>query len=360
MKISDFQNTLPALLDTGVSLEIISAPGMGKSEVIKDSCRALTDRDGDEWGYITLFLATQTPSDLYGYMVPQDAVINDQPTQISAYTMPPWMRTTDGRTVHEFTRGVLFLDEYGQGDSDVKRASAELLLNRQLGPWKLPDGWSVVAASNRATDRSGVGNAFDFVINRRIEIHLQPDPQGWEQWAIKNKINPIVISFARENIPVVFSGNIPEKQGPWCTPRSLVMAHNVLRSLGGGVLADHDIANEVCAGLIGDGATAQLMAHIKLSQDCPSIEQVAADPKACTVPASPAARMLMVYKMAASVNAKNFAALAEYLDRLGADFGVTFFRACFTYNPMLATSDVVGAWTKKNANLASVLRQVLT
>jgi len=241
MHFNDLKRRIPALLDSGVSIELVSAPGRGKSEFVRDTIAALSKRDGKQWGFATCFLATMTPSDLMGYMVPgmRDGV------KVSEFTMPPWMLTVDGKRVDQFERGILFLDEFGQGEADVKRASAELLLNRQLGPWKLPDGWSVIAATNRAKDRSGVTKSFDFVINRRAEINITDDLQSWEDWAFSHGVDPTVITFANQNPQIVFSDGVPDKQGPWCTPRSLVMADQTEENVG----IDDDL--HLFAGVIG-------------------------------------------------------------------------------------------------------------
>src|SRR5690606_40622459 len=57
---------------------------------------------------------------------------------------PPWAVQPNEPEV-----GLLFLDELGQASHDVQKPAAELLLHRQVGSYKLPPGWIVVAATNR-------------------------------------------------------------------------------------------------------------------------------------------------------------------------------------------------------------------
>jgi len=231
MNLKQAKQHLPVLFDARVSVELRSSPGIGKSETIEQLVAELSARDGEQWGFQVLMLATQTPADLLGYMMPETREFNGKQVRVSDWTLPPWMLTRDGRPVTDYRRGILFLDEYGQGDADVKRASAERLLNKRLGPHTLPEGWAVVAASNRDKDRSGVTKSFDFVINRRCEIDIQPDLQAWTEWANTSGVMPLTIAFANQNPHIVFSDTVPEKQGPWCTPRSLVMADRILSRL---------------------------------------------------------------------------------------------------------------------------------
>src|SRR4029077_5314330 len=176
--------------------------------------------DGFEWGFSKLFLATQQVPDLMGYLFKGDRDFEGDGNivTVSEPTLPLWQVTTQGKPTWMYKRGILFLDEYGQGEADTKRCSAELLLNKRLGPWTLGgenhEGWGVIAASNRAKDRSGVTKGFDFVINRRNLYSVTPSVQAWMEWAMKNDVSHITMAFADAHPTLVFGDEVPEKQGP--------------------------------------------------------------------------------------------------------------------------------------------------
>jgi MoxR-like ATPase len=50
--------------------------------------------------------------------------------------------------------GILFLDELNAAPPLVQAACYQLVLDRRLGEYRLPDGWSIVAAGNRETARA--------------------------------------------------------------------------------------------------------------------------------------------------------------------------------------------------------------
>ena len=50
----------------------------------------------------------------------------------------------------------------------------------------------------------------------------------------------LTIAFTEQNAQLVFTGGVPEKQGPWCTPRSLVKTDNYLQVLSGRLKGDLD------------------------------------------------------------------------------------------------------------------------
>lgn len=356
MNLDNFMAIAPGLLDSGVSVELLSSPGMGKSESVDQVRAFMSKRDGFEWGFNTLFLATQTPSDLLGYMVPDKRSFGDVATLVSSYTMPPWMLDRYGRPVHDYKRGILFLDEFGQGEADVKRAAAELLLNRRLGPWQLPDGWSVIAASNRSSDRSGVTKSFDFVINRRVQIEITPDVTSWENWANKHGVEPLFVAFAVSNPHVVFEGKVPEKQGPFCTPRSIVMLSRILRSITpNGDLPTDTSTIELAAGMIGEAAAQQLIAHIRLGHELPKFAEIIADPDNTKIPVKPDARMLAIYELSSRVDAKTAKPVLQYVDRFPKEFAATFAKSTCQRIPELVMTDAFAKWATKNATLVNML-----
>lgn len=351
MHFRDLNRVLPSILDAGISVELQSAPGRGKSEFIRDF---VNEREG--WGFATMFLATMTPSDLLGFL----HFTERNGKKVSEFSEPAWLTTVEGKSVRDYARGILFLDEFGQGEADVKRASAELLLNRQLGPHKLPDGWSVIAASNRSSDRSGVTKSFDFVINRRVEVHISDDLESWEQWAIKNEIGPEFLTFANQNPHIVFADGVPAQQGPWCTPRSLVMVANLLGNMrdSSGRLPVDPTAVELSGGLIGQGAAAQLFATIRLGLEMPPIEQIIADPEGVKVPEKPDARMLVAYNLAARIDKSNAKSIITYVERMPKEFAVTFAKSAIGRDRTLVNAPAFVDWAGRNSSLITSIQGI--
>ena len=370
MKFMTLATKMPALLDSGLAIELVSAPGRGKSEFVKGLIAAQSERTGALWGFSTLFLATQTPSELMGYMVPQKQAFRengeDVTRTVSAYTMPPWMMTQDGHPLSNYKRGILFLDEYGQGDQDTKRVSAELLLNGRIGPWRLPKGWSVVAASNRTKDRSGVTKSFDFVINRRIEINISDDLESWQVWAVANKIHPVFMSFAALNPSIVFADTVPEVQGPWTTPRSLVMAAKLMANLSlssaslregaaSAILPTDGDTLEMVAGLIGMAAAMQLFVLVRMGNSLPTYEEITHTPLTAVVPDKPDGQMIMCHMLSSRVDTKNIAPIVAYVERMPKEFGITFIRGVVMRDKSLLSTPTMRVWQKVNASLVSAI-----
>ncbi len=360
MRFSDLENVLVDNIECGISTELKSSPGRGKSEFVRDLRAKLSKRDGIEWGMATCFLATMTPSDLMGYMVPTKL---ENGSLASVFTIPPWMMTSPtpefpkGQHINEFKRGIVFLDEFGQGDGDTKKAAAELFLNRQIGPHRLHDGIAVIAASNGKGDRSGVTKDFDFVINRRMELEITDDLQSWIDWATHANVMPLSIAFAQQNPQIVFSAGVPDKQGPWTTPRSLVMADRLLQQKAkrnNEEIPTDPATVEALNGIMGAGA-AQYFAFVKLELEMPKYEEIIKAPTKCRVPTKPDAQMLVAYNLAHRVQMKDAGAVVEYMERMPKEFAVTFATTACKKQPALVNTPAFSAWAKQNSSLMAAI-----
>jgi MoxR-like ATPase len=73
--------------------------------------------------------------------------------------------------------GILFLDELNAAPAMVQAAFYQLVLDRRLGEYTLPDGWIIIAAGNRDADRAHTTRMPTPLRNRFVhldfEVHAQ-------------------------------------------------------------------------------------------------------------------------------------------------------------------------------------------
>lgn len=239
-------------------------------------------------------------------------------------------------------------------DTDVKKVIGEAALSGRLGPHVLPNGWLVWMAGNRAKDRSGSTKELDHLINRRMEIDITDDLESWTDWAGKNGVSPLTLAFANNNPQVVFTEGVPEKQGPWCTPRSLVEADRflgVVRKVAGDAALDDGTTIEEVSGMIGDSATMQLMAFVKLEREMPKFEDIISNPTGVKTPEKPDAQMLVCYSLAHRVDGSTIDAVIQYISRMPEEFGPIFGKTAVTRDMSLVSSKGMMEWVRKNASL---------
>ena len=367
MKFNDLLQALIDNIDAGITTHLKSSPGRGKSEFVEELVKYLSKRDGFEWGYCVAMLATYTPSDLLGYMVPTK-IDNPDGTKAlaSTFTIPPWMMTKPtaeypyGRHINTYKRGIVFLDEFGQADADTKKSSAPLLLSKKVGPHQLHDGIAVIAASNGKLDRSGVTKDFDFVINRTDEILITDDLQSWLDWAATHGVTPTTCAFVKQNPQIVFADGVPKEQGPWTTPRSTVLADRIMAvkaARNNGIMMDDPTTVEQIHGIMGGGA-AQYFQFIKLEREMPKYEDIVADPKGVKVPTKPDAMMLVCYQLAHMIKPEHAAEVITYIDRLPQEFNVTFATTACRRQPRLVATAAFSKWVATNSSLMAAVTLV--
>ncbi len=349
MNLTQFASIARHYLDSRITVQLVSAPGLGKSDTVEGLVEEYSRRDGFEWGLCTIMAAALTPPDVLGYLVPGKRIVTgndgvDEEVAVSEFTMPPWMMSNKGRPMNSYKRGIVFFDEWDKVDPDTKRALAQVILKGVAGNWFVHDGIGVMTAANRAEDRSGSTKEYDFIINRRAEIHIIPDVNAWEMWATRNEVDPLFIAFAKRNVDIVFSGKVPEKQGPYCTPRSLVMLSSLFSKLmdkSGALPVDDEkmlsLMTEMASGLIGMAAADHFLTWCRMKTEVPDFEAIVKNPLGTDIPKKPDGKMLVAYDCAHRVTPETADAVVGYAMRLPPDFQITFGAAAVRRNFRLLT-----------------------
>lgn len=351
--LSEFLNDAPKLYRSGKCIYLKSAPGRGKTTAILDSVGIIAEATGKRMGVVVISGPLLNPPDSIGFGLPKHH--DDYAEMI--FSRPFWWRTRDGKRLEEYDGGIIFVDEADKMDVDIKKCIGEAALSGRLGPHTLPPGWVIWMAGNREGDRSGSTRELDHLINRRMEVDIRDDYAGWEAWAFKNGVSAETITFAQQNPQIVFSDKAPEKQGPWCTPRSLVETDELMRDFSdetGRVPTEGTIRTYVAGG-IGEAAAAQLFAFIRLGHEMPPLDEIIAKPADTKLPDKPDAQMLVCYSLAARIDAHNAEPIIKYVERMPKEFALTFARAACNRDYKLAITPAFRAWTQRNSTLMAAI-----
>lgn len=175
-------------------------PGIGKSTIITDFAKSL------DMECVVLVGQQILPEDLIG--VPKIE------GNVSKFCPP-------SQIVRE-KPFVLFLDEFNGASHEIQKAFLTLILNKQIGDYKLPKGSIIIAAGNRQQDSALVKNLPSPLINRMVHVELVPDSKDWIKWAYSQGIHESVIKYI-ENRPEHLYTDPPKIQEPFSTPRSWSM-----------------------------------------------------------------------------------------------------------------------------------------
>jgi hypothetical protein len=226
-------------------------PGIGKSEVVAEVA--------DELGglVIDLRMAQMEPTDIRG--------IPFFNKEINKMDWAPPVDLPDEELASQYPIVVLFLDEMNSAPPAVQAAGYQLILNRRVGKYKLPDNVRIVAAGNRDSDKGVTYRMPMPLANRFVHIEMRPDFASWQNWAVNKGIHKDVVgylSFAKQDI---YDFDSKSSSRAFATPRSWVFVSDLIKDED----VDSDTLFNLVAGAVGEGLAVKFMAHRKVAGRMP-------------------------------------------------------------------------------------------
>ena len=230
-------------------------PGIGKSEVVAQIAE-------DVGGLmIDLRLAQMEPTDLRG--IPYYNKELNKMDWAAPVDLP------DEETAAQYPVVVLFLDEMNSAPASLQAAAYQLVLNRRIGKYKLPDNVVVVAAGNRESDKGVTYRMPAPLANRFVHVEIRPDHEAWEIWAHANRIHKDIVGylgFAKQDL---YDFDPRSSSRAFATPRSWSFVNELL---------DDDLTEsellDLVSGTVGEGTAIKFMAHRKVAGQLPRPEEV--------------------------------------------------------------------------------------
>jgi hypothetical protein len=128
--------------------------------------------------------------------------------------------------------GILFLDEITSAPPSVSAAAYQLILDRRLGEYEVPDGWAIFAAGNRQGDRGVTYTMPAPLANRFSHFEFETNLDDWVAWAYANGIDERVIGFLRFRPELLFDFDPAHNPVAFPSPRSWEFAHRGLQKFG--------------------------------------------------------------------------------------------------------------------------------
>jgi AAA domain (dynein-related subfamily) len=237
MNPNDLKTYLDRLIkkDLLLSTMIWGPPGIGKSSIVAQLAKA------NQLEFIDVRLSQLAPTDLRGLPVALEGI---------SKWYPPEFLPRSGK-------GILFLDEINMAPPTMQGMAQQLILDRRVGSYVVPDVWFIWAAGNRKEDRASVFDMPAPLANRFLHLQVEPDFESFKAYALETKVHEQIIAFLSFRSTLLHK--IDPQQPAWCSPRSWVIASELHK-------ADLDIAPAV-----GEAAMTEFMAYIKLYQALPNL-----------------------------------------------------------------------------------------
>ena len=231
-------------------------PGIGKSELVA----GLTE---DLGGYmIDLRLGQMEPTDIRG--IPFFNKNNEKMDWAPPIDLP------DEELASKYPIVVLFLDEMNSAAPAVQAAGYQLILNRRIGKYVLPDNVVIVAAGNRESDKGVTYRMPSPLANRFVHLEVRSDFESWFSWAVGKNIHKDVVGFLSFSKQDLMEFDPKSASRAFATPRSWTFVSQFLEDQDA---TDAELT-DLIAGTVGEGLAVKFMAHRKVAGQMPNPEEI--------------------------------------------------------------------------------------
>lgn len=230
-------------------------PGVGKSDIVHQIAKEMNAH------VVDVRLSLWEPTDIKG--IPY----YDSGTGRMAWAPPAEL--PDAAMAEEFENIVLFLDELNGAPPAVQAAAYQLILNRRVGAYQLPDNVFIVAAGNRESDRGVAYRMPSPLANRFVHLEMRADFNDWFEWSTDNNIHQDVVGFLSMHKAELYSFDPRGDTRSFATPRSWSFVSDLLDDD-----LDHETLTNLVSGSVGEGVALKFMAHRRHASKMPSAESV--------------------------------------------------------------------------------------
>jgi len=237
--------------------------------------------------------------------------------------------------------GILFLDELNAAPAMVQAGCYQLVLDRKLGEYTLPEGWAIIAAGNRDSDRAVTTRMPTPLRNRFVHLELEVDLQDWSEWAIEAGVRPEVIAFLRFRQELLSAFDRDANAFP--SPRSWEFVSRILDAT-----PDQSVEHELVAGAVGSGAATEFSAFLKTFRELPNIDAILLNPLKEPVPENAAAQYAVASALAHCATYTNFDRICTYLGRMPTEFSVLCVRDASLRQPAVQHTPAFTKWATTN------------
>ena len=263
LRPSELAPTLALLVEARQPAILWGAPGCAKSalaqQVAADASRA----------YVDVRALLLDPVDLRGI---------------------PW-RDGDGRTrwappaflppADDPGRWLINLEELPSAVPMVQAALYQLVLDRKVGEYELPEGASLIACGNRESDRGVVHRMPTPLASRFVHLEILVDADDWLAWGAANGIAPEVLFFVSMRPELLHCFDAQSKEKAFCCPRTWEMVSTIVTRRAG---LDAGVERALFRGTVGEAAAVEFSAFLRVWRELPHPKAVLDDPGNAAVP----------------------------------------------------------------------------
>ena len=233
-------------------------PGIGKSDIVAQITAGLSNSY-----LIDIRLSLWEPTDIKGipyFDANEGKMVWGAPAELP-----------DEAMAAKYDHIVLFLDEMNSAAPAVQAAAYQLILNRRVGQYRLPNNVIIVAAGNREADKGVTYRMPAPLANRFVHLEMGVNFDDWFTWAVNNKVHQDVVGYLQFAKQDLYDFDPKSASRSFATPRSWSFVSELLDEQ-----LDEGTTTDLVAGAVGEGLAVKFMAHRKVASSMPDPSEILA------------------------------------------------------------------------------------
>ena len=184
----------------------------------------------------------------------------------------------EGRIRYRLTgeaEAVIGYEEMNSAPPSVLAACYQIILDRRIGNYVLPQKVAQFAMGNRETDKGVTFKMPTPLLNRFDHLEIRPFFEDWQTWAIRALVHQDVVGYLSAFPNAMFQFNPGTAARGFATPRSWVMVSKILKALDEGTITVTDEQLQAMIyGAIGDGVGSEFFEFRKIAKNLPNPRDV--------------------------------------------------------------------------------------
>lgn len=351
---------LPRIIDyyrrKNRNLFIWGPPGSAKSAVVKQSVQAWAKELGYDFNDTSKPFEMRDPSKTVAII--DTRVSTADSSDIKGFG---WLDVANKKTTwltpdclpdpdRHGAQGYLFLDEFAQGTPLVTGGYSQLVLDRHVGTYRLPDNWHIIAASNDRRHGASTNKIGSHLQNRFGHFEMTPSVDDWSSNEVANGGDARVCGFVRSRPELLYNQEKDAKA--FCTGRSWTSVSEVVKEVDD----DAEFRRDLVASFVGVGPAAELegfLALIAAGEEVPTWDQIRHSPDTAPVPTQSRQTMSLSFAIIGVIannvsNVGDMDAVIHYVQRLETDYAATLLHDLWNRDDRLFDSAAVTAWRGRN------------
>jgi hypothetical protein len=333
-------------------------PGIGKSDNVKSLVKHF-ESEGKKALLIDIRASQMDAVDTrgvpYTYVVTGETDVDfeaaKKEVRRTGWAMPDCFPTPEQAA--QFDIIIIFLDELNNAPLSVQAALYQLVLDRQLGDYKLPDNVKILAAGNLETDRGATQRMATPLADRFFHFELIVDGDSWERWALDSDIHLACILYRRLKPEHLHQFDPKSRSKAQPSPRGWEYVSDAIKDC-----EEHGVNGKVqlalIAGKLGEAVGSEFSGFLKIYRTMPDPDAIILNPESAPIASDPATNIAICGALANKSSEDNVERVLKYGRRLAAspnagdEFMTLLVRTIAAKKPECITTHAFITWASEN------------